>query len=58
MKVSKDLLDVYQNTVGELPKVFAITNQDITPYGNDLYHLNSIMQPCTVTSAPVVGVAI
>lgn len=32
--------------------------QDITPYGNNLYHINSIMQPCTATNAPVVGVAI
>ena len=28
------------------------------PYGNDLYHLNSILQPATATSAPVVGIAI
>lgn len=58
LKVSSDLLDVYQNTVGDLPKVFAITNQDITPYGNDIDHLNGIMQPSTMTSAPTVGVAI
>ena len=32
--------------------------QDITPYGNDIHHINSIMQPCTCTSAPVIGVAI
>ena len=32
--------------------------QDITPYGNGIYHLNSMMQPSTVTKAPVVGVAI
>jgi hypothetical protein len=32
--------------------------QDITPYGNAVYHLNSILQPATATSAPVVGVAI
>ena len=31
---------------------------DITPYGNGLYHLNSILQPCTATDAPVAGVAI
>ena len=32
--------------------------QDITPYGNGVDHLNSILQPATVTAAPVVGVAI
>ena len=58
LKVSDDLLDIMQITTGELPRVFALTMQDITPYGNDLYHLNSILQPATATNAPVVGVAI
>lgn len=58
LKVSSDLLDIMQTTTGKLPNVFAITTQDITPYGNDLYHLNSILQPSTATNAPVVGVAI
>ena len=58
LRVSDALMDVMQIVTGKAPYVFAITQQDITPYGNDLYHLNSIMQPCTVTSAPVVGVAI
>lgn len=58
LKVSDDLLDTMIITTGELPKVFAATMQDITPYGNDLYHINSILQPCTATNAPVVGVAI
>lgn len=38
--------------------MFALTQQDITPYGNGLFHLNSILQPATATKAPVVGVAI
>ena len=58
LRTSEDLLDIMQQTTGELPKVFALTIQDITPYGNDLYHLNSILQPTTATDAPVVGVAI
>ena len=58
LKVSKDLLQVFQNTTGELPKVFAVTNQDITPYGNGIDHLNGIMQPGTMTTAPMIGVAI
>lgn len=58
LRVSEDLLDIMQTTTGELPKVFAVTTQDITPYGNDVFHINSIMQPCTATTAPVVGVAI
>jgi len=56
--VSEDLLAIYQTVTGRLPAVLPITMQDITPYGNDLYHLNSIMQPTTATQAPVVGVAI
>ena len=35
-----------------------VTAQDITPYGNGVYHLNSILQPSVVADAPVVGVAI
>ncbi len=58
LRVSEDLLDIMQITTGKLPVVFPITMQDITPYGNDLFHLNSILQPCTATDAPVVGVAI
>ena len=58
LKVSDDLLDIMQTTTGKLPQVFALSQQDITPYGNNLYHLNSILQPATATNAPVVGVAI
>lgn len=58
LRVSDDLLSVMETVTGKLPAVFAITTQDITPYGNDIYHLNSILQPSTATSAPVVGVAI
>lgn len=58
LKVSDDLLDIMTITTGRLPVVFPITTQDITPYGNGVYHLNSIMQPATATTAPVVGVAI
>lgn len=58
LRVSDDLLDHMQWTTGRLPAVFAITTQDITPYGNDIYHLNSIMQPAVAAKVPVVGVAI
>jgi len=58
LKVSDDLLDIMQITTGKLPVVFPITTQDITPYGNDVYHINSILQPATATVSPVVGIAI
>ena len=58
LRISDDLLDIMQMTTGELPYTFPITIQDITPYGNSLYHLNSVLQPSTATKAPVVGVAI
>lgn len=58
LRVSESLLDIMQTTTGRLPVVFALTQQDITPYGNGLYHLNSILQPATATNAPVVGVAV
>jgi hypothetical protein len=58
LKVSEDLLRIMEITTGRRPSVFAITTQDITPYGNVLFHLNSIMQPSVATRAPVVGLAI
>ena len=58
LRVSEDLLDIMKITTGKLPQVFALTMQDITPYGNQIYHVNSILQPSTATSAPVVGVAV
>lgn len=58
LRTSEDLLEKMQITTGRLPYVFPLTMQDITPYGNDVYHLNSVLQPCTATDAPVVGVAI
>lgn len=58
LKTSNDLLDIMQTITGKLPVVFPITTQDITPYGNDVYHINSILQPSTATTAPVVGIAI
>lgn len=58
LKVADDLLRLAETTSGRAPVTFPITMQDITPYGNDVDHLNSILQPATATSAPVVGVAI
>ena len=58
LPVSNDVLDIMTRTTGRMPQVFALSQQDITPYGNDLYHPNSILQPATATQAPVIGVAI
>ncbi|MFC1640063.1 DUF1177 domain-containing protein [Gemmatimonadota bacterium] len=58
LRVSESLLSLQEWVTGRPPAVFAVTTQDITPYANELYHLNSILQPATVTDVPVVGVAI
>ncbi|WP_339275857.1 DUF1177 domain-containing protein [Paenibacillus sp. FSL W8-0426] len=58
LRVSEDLLRIMEMTTGQLPVTFPVTMQDITPYGNDLYHINSILQPAVATHAPVVGVAV
>jgi hypothetical protein len=58
LRVSEDLLDLQQQVTGRLPAVLPVTTQDITPYENGVYHLNSILQPSTATAAPVVGVAL
>ncbi len=58
LKVNSDLLRVMSIVTGQAPVVLPITTQDITPYGNEVDHVNSIMQPATATDAPVVGVAL
>lgn len=58
LKVSPNLLHIMASVTGQAPAVLPITMQDITPYGNGVSHLNSIVQPATATNAPVVGVAL
>jgi hypothetical protein len=58
LRVSEDLITILQHVTGRAAVVVPLTMQDITPYGNGLYHLNSIVQPSTATDAPVVGVAL
>ena len=58
LRVSEDLLRIMEMTSGRAAVTFPVTTQDITPYGNGIFHLNSIMQPAVATAAPVVGVAI
>lgn len=58
LEISNEVMDIMMRTTGRMPQVFALSQQDITPYGNDLHHLNSILQPACATDAPVIGVAI
>ncbi|WP_447928109.1 DUF1177 domain-containing protein [Vreelandella sp. EE27] len=58
LRTSEDLMDVFSRVTGRLPDIFALTQQDITPYGNGLHHLNSILQPAVATQAPVIGLAL
>lgn len=58
LRTSEDLLTIMEIVTGERPVVFPLTTQDITPYGNGVYHLNSILQPAVAASVPVVGVAL
>lgn len=58
LRIAEDLIHLLEMTSGRPAATLPITTQDITPYGNGIFHINSIMQPATVTPAPVVGVAI
>lgn len=58
LKASEDLVYTLGVTSGVGARVFHVATQDITPYSNKLWHLNSIMQPACATHSPVVGVAI
>ncbi|MFC5972972.1 DUF1177 domain-containing protein [Halomarina salina] len=57
LKPSSSLLDAQERVTGRPPSTLTLTTQDITPYGNGVHHINSILQPSTATDAPVVGVA-
>ncbi|WP_028217933.1 DUF1177 domain-containing protein [Paraburkholderia oxyphila] len=58
LRMSPDLVNIMESTTGRPAFTLPISQQDITPYDNGLYHFNSIMQPHAATSAPVVGVAL
>lgn len=58
LRISEDLLSIMEWTTGQRPYILPITMQDITPYGNSIFHVNSIMQPAIATTSPLVGVAI
>ena len=58
LRTSEDLLSILESTTGCLPKVLPLAQQDITPYGNNIYHINSILQPSVATTSPCIGVAI
>ena len=58
LKASDDLVEIMQTVTGQPAHVFPLSLQDITPYGNGVYHMNSILQPSVATKAPVVGVAV
>jgi hypothetical protein len=52
------VLDICER-VGRRPAVVVpIFTQDLTPPGNGIHHINSILQPATMTDAPVIGIAL
>ncbi|PKW15717.1 DUF1177 domain-containing protein [Saccharopolyspora spinosa] len=58
LRVADRLGTLLETVTGEPLVTYPVTTQDITPYGNGAYHINSILQPATATDAPVVGLAI
>ena len=58
LPVAADLVDLMEWVTGRRAVVLPLSTYDITPYGNGLYHVNSILQPAVATAAPVVGVAL
>jgi hypothetical protein len=58
LPVSPSMLEIASYVTGKLPLVLPLSTYDITPYGNELSHINSILQPSVATTAPVVGVAV
>jgi len=52
------MLDIVERVTGHAPLIVPLFTQDITPPGNGVHRINSIMQPATLTNAPVIGVAL
>lgn len=58
LRPTPGMLDVYERVAGHPPVIVPLFTQDVTPPGNGVHHINSIMQPATLTDAPVIGVAL
>ncbi len=58
LRPTPPMLDICERVAGRPPVVLPLFTQDITPAGNGLHHVNSIMQPAVVSDAPVIGVAL
>lgn len=58
LRVSDDLLAILEAVTGEPASVLPVVPQDVTPYASGVRHINAILQPATLTAAPVVGVAV
>ena len=58
LPVASDLIDILETVTAVHAVVMPLSTQDITPYANGLFHVNSILQPAAYTDVPVVGVAI
>lgn len=58
LPVSTDLVDLLEYVSARRAVVMPISTQDVTPYANGLFHINSILQPAVYTKAPVIGVAV
>ncbi len=57
LRPTDEILDIMQTVSGAPPVIFPLTTADITPYANEIYHINSILQPAVVTNSPVLGIA-
>lgn len=56
LPVPSDLVKIYERVTGRSAVVIPLSTYDITPYGNGLPHMNSIVQPATASRCPVIGV--
>ncbi len=57
LRVSEDLMDVMTDVTNDPPVILPVTMGDVSPSGNGVYHINSIMQPGQCFEGPLVGVA-
>ncbi len=56
LRLHSDLIHIMEMVTGELPVIFPVSQQDLTPYDTGIHHVCGMMLGNLFTDAPVIGV--
>ncbi|EZQ10274.1 hypothetical protein CM19_04270 [Candidatus Acidianus copahuensis] len=57
MKVSDEVLDIYEKVTDHEPYFVPLTSSDLTPMDFNSYHISTLISPWLYTESPLIGVA-